>query len=180
MPGVVAPPPPGVWLPLIVIVAVADEPSVAPPVGFERFSAKDLDPLNGVELESATVTVFAAASPLAQLKMPLAAVNSLPAAAVPAAVAYATLTAPSLPCVRTTVSVTEPADCATVSLADCSAITPGVGEGPFALPLGGGVLPLPPPPPEHAAMRRLDTISTNLGRAIRSMCSQSVDKCGAR
>jgi hypothetical protein len=99
--------------------------SVAPPLGLDSATVKVLLPENGVALLMATEKVFEAASPSAQFSVPLAAVKSVPATAVPLLVAYGTLTAPLEPPVRFTVIVTEPALCSTVSLAAESCRLPG-------------------------------------------------------
>jgi hypothetical protein len=57
--------------PAIEMVAVA-APSFADPVGLLNATEKVLVPVNAVVLETATVNVFAAASPEAQLNVPLA------------------------------------------------------------------------------------------------------------
>src|SRR6188472_2166865 len=85
-PGLVAPPP-AVPLPLIVIVDVEGEPSVAPPVAPESAIENALLPMKGVASLIATVNVFAAESLAAQLSVPVVLVNSVPAVAVPATVA---------------------------------------------------------------------------------------------
>jgi hypothetical protein len=81
--------------------------SAAPPVGADKVTVKDLFPENGVTLLTDTEKVLADSSPVDQFKVPLAAVKSLPATAVPFFVAYDTAIAPLDPPTRLTVTLTE-------------------------------------------------------------------------
>src|ERR1700719_2977636 len=100
--GTVEPPP------LIVTPALTGVPSVAPPVGLAKPTVNDFVPANGLALLIGTESVFAAVSPVAHERVPVVAVKSVPATALPLVVAYATLTAPLEPPVRLTVTVTAP------------------------------------------------------------------------
>ena len=82
---------------------------LAPVLGFDNPTLKDLLPEKGVALLMATEKLFAVVSPLAHCKVPLAAEKLVPDVAVPLAVAYPTLTAPFEPSIRWTVTIKLPA-----------------------------------------------------------------------
>src|ERR1700728_4661096 len=101
--------------PVMVAIALLGLPSAAPVApAFDKDMVNDLLPENGVALLMGIEKVFDAASPLAQLRVPLVAVKFVPATALPAVVSYVTLAAPLEPPVRVTVTVNEPAPWATV------------------------------------------------------------------
>src|SRR5258705_457765 len=93
-------------------VALPGLPRVAT-VALDSAMLNVLLPENGDALLTATENVFAAISPSVHFNVPLAAVKSVPATAVPFVVLYATLAAPLEPPVRLTLTVTVPAFCAT-------------------------------------------------------------------
>jgi hypothetical protein len=120
-----------VALPLIVISSLAGEPKLAP-VAADSVTVKFFAPLNPVAPKD-TAKVFAAISPAAQFKVPPAAVYWAPETAVPLLVTYFTVAAPLEPPVRLTLTVTLPADCATLIVAADSATLPGAAAAPLPL-----------------------------------------------
>src|ERR1700730_11084902 len=109
--------------PLIPTVAVPGLPRVAT-VAPDSTMLNVLLPENGEALLTATANVFAAASPSAHFNVPVVVVKSVPATAVPLVVLYATLAAPLEPPVRLTVTVIEPAFCATAYVDEDSSRLP--------------------------------------------------------
>ncbi len=71
----------------MVTFALLGLPRVAPAFGWDNATVNDLLPRYGAALLTATEKFFAAESPSAHVKVPLAAVKSVPATAVPPVVA---------------------------------------------------------------------------------------------
>lgn len=101
-------------------VAVAGVPRAAPVLGSDRETVKVLLPLKGVALLIGIVMLCVDVSFAAQLKVPDVELKSVPAVAVPFAVAYATVTA-EVEALRVMLKETVPALCATVLLAAAKA-----------------------------------------------------------
>lgn len=99
-------------LPVIVTDALYGVPSAAT-LALLSETVNDFVPLNEDALLIVMSTLFAVASPAAQAKFPALEVKSVPSAAVPAKVLYATVAELEDPLVRVTVIVTLPALCAT-------------------------------------------------------------------
>src|ERR1700730_12938830 len=91
------PPEPEDPLPVMEIPALLGVPIAAPPPAFDSATVKVLLPENGTELLIVTVNVFGVPSPSPHCKVPLEAVKSVPAAAVPSVAAWVTLIAPVEP-----------------------------------------------------------------------------------
>src|SRR5262249_52191764 len=114
----------------MVSTAVDGLPTKAAPAGL---SARDSGspPSGRASVRVGTVKVWLV-GPGAKVSVPETGVKSAPASAVPAAAAKDTFTVPSLPPVRTTVTVAGPAPSLTADAAAANWKTPGVKTWTFA------------------------------------------------